>query len=46
VPLVTITGCDALGCWASDGTRLLKDGQNLIGPRGFCSRQGTVLICP
>ena len=45
-PLVTITGCDALGCWASDGTRLQQQGPNLLGPRGFCFRQGPFLTCP
>lgn len=44
--LLTITGCDALGCWASDGTRLQLQGQQLLGPRGFCSQVGTVLNCP
>ena len=45
-PLVTITGCDALGCWASDGTRLQQQGPNLLGPRGFCFRQGAFVTCP
>jgi hypothetical protein len=45
-PLVTITNCDALGCWASDGTRLQQQGPNLLGPRGFCFRQGVFVNCP
>jgi hypothetical protein len=44
--LLTVTGCDALGCWASDGTRLVLQGQQLLGPRGACMRQGDVLTCP
>lgn len=43
---VSITSCDALGCWASDGTRLPRAGPNLIGPRGFCTAPGGVLHCP
>ena len=42
----SITSCDALGCWASDGTRLQRAGPNLIGPRGFCTAPGGVLHCP
>jgi hypothetical protein len=45
-PLLTVTSCDALGCWASDGTRLQLQGQQLLGPRGMCLRQGDVLTCP
>jgi hypothetical protein len=45
-PLTTITACDAVGCWASDGTRLHRVGPNLQGPRGLCSVQGGVLHCP
>lgn len=45
-PPVSITTCDALGCWASDGTRLPRAGPNLIGPRGFCTAPGGVLHCP
>lgn len=45
-PLLTIVGCDASTCWASDGTRLQKSGPNLIGPRGICTLQGAVLRCP
>jgi hypothetical protein len=45
-PPTTVTGCDASSCWASDGSRLQRAGANLIGPRGLCSLQGTVLVCP
>jgi hypothetical protein len=45
-PLLSITSCDALGCWASDGTRLQRLGGALLGPQGFCSAHGTVLNCP
>lgn len=46
-PLVFVSACDADGCWASDGTRWIRSGDHLIGPRGLCSgTQGTPLICP
>jgi hypothetical protein len=45
-PLVTLGACDAAGCWASDGTRLQRQGSLLLGPRGYCSLVGTVLSCP
>lgn len=46
-PPPTISGCDALGCWASDGTRLNNAGPNLlVGPRGTCFANGTSLVCP
>lgn len=45
-PPVTITACDPTGCWASDGSRLPRMGTNLLGPRGLCSVQGTLLNCP
>lgn len=45
-PPASITGCDATGCWASDGTRLQRLGTDLVGPRGVCSVQGTLLQCP
>ncbi len=45
-PLLSVTGCDALGCWASDGTRLQRVGPALLGPRGYCSTAGAVLSCP
>lgn len=45
VPVV-ITSCDPTGCWASDGSRLNRMGQNLLGPSGLCTVQGTLLQCP
>jgi hypothetical protein len=44
--LTTVVGCDASGCWASDGTRLNRNGSTLTGPRGTCSLQGAVVRCP
>jgi hypothetical protein len=44
---LTLGACDATGCWASDGTRLSRAGANqLLGPRGLCSVQGTLIHCP
>lgn len=45
-PPVRVIACDATGCWASDGSRLLRAGPSLLGPRGLCSVQGTALHCP
>jgi hypothetical protein len=45
-PLVSITSCDAAGCWMSDGTRLNRVGPTLWGRRGACTVQGTVVRCP
>lgn len=46
-PPVTVIACDATGCWASDGSHLLRAGPgSLLGPRGLCRVQGTVLHCP
>jgi hypothetical protein len=44
--LTSITQCDAAGCWASDGSRLQRLGPDLVGPKGVCSVQGSVLLCP
>jgi hypothetical protein len=41
-----VTSCDANGCWANDGSRLQRSGNNLLGPRGICTTQGTLLRCP
>lgn len=41
-----ITTCDAIGCWADDGSRLDRVGPDLHGPRGPCTLQGTLLTCP
>lgn len=43
---VVITSCDPNGCWASDGSRLNRLGGSLVGPRGICSVQGSLLNCP
>ncbi|MCA0242673.1 MAG: hypothetical protein LCI02_17625 [Proteobacteria bacterium] len=45
-PPVSITSCDPVGCWASDGSRLQRAGPMLIGPRGMCSSAAGVLSCP
>lgn len=44
-PLTTLT-CDAVGCTASDGSRLNRMGPNLWGPGGPCIALGPVLQCP
>ena len=42
-----VTSCDLTGCWASDGTRLQRAGEGLLlGPKGFCTLQAPVLLCP
>jgi hypothetical protein len=46
-PPTTVTACDAVACWASDGSRLPRTGAGLIGPRGLCSGvPGALLQCP
>lgn len=45
-PPALITACDAAGCWTSEGARLPRVGPNLLGPRGLCTAQGAVLVCP
>lgn len=45
-PPPVLTGCDAVGCWTSEGKRLDRLGPNLLGPRGQCTVQGTVVYCP
>jgi len=45
-PPARVIACDATGCWASDGSHLLRAGPGLLGPRGLCSVQGTALHCP
>ena len=45
-PPKVITACDAMGCWASDGTRVQRIGPILQGPHGVCSVAGSVLQCP
>lgn len=45
-PPLTLTSCDALGCWTSDGTRLQKIGPSLLGPAGPCTATGGFVRCP
>lgn len=45
-PPLTISACDATGCWASDGTRLQRAGPNLLGPTGVCTTSGPFVQCP
>jgi hypothetical protein len=45
-PLVTLGACDTAGCWASDGTRVQRQGPLLLGLRGYCTVLGAVLTCP
>jgi hypothetical protein len=45
-PLLSISSCDPSGCWASDGSRLQRQGQLLLGPKGYCTALGAVLACP
>jgi hypothetical protein len=43
---LALTSCDALGCWASDGSRLDRIGTQLRSPQGLCTAVGAVLNCP
>jgi hypothetical protein len=43
---LTVTACDATGCWTSEGTRLLRAGPNLLGPTGVCTTSGPFVQCP
>ena len=45
-PPLTTLNCDAVGCTASDGSRLNRMGPNLWGPGGACIALGPVLQCP
>lgn len=46
-PPVTVTTCDAVSCWTSDGMRWQRSGAGLVGPGGMCSGvAGGVLRCP
>ena len=45
-PAPVVTGCDATGCWTSDGSRMPRLGPGLIGPRGFCTVNGVEVRCP
>jgi len=44
--VLLVTNCDALGCWASDGSRLTGSGPLLMGIKGTCTVSGSVLNCP
>jgi hypothetical protein len=41
----TVNGCDAGGCWMSDGTRMPQAGKNPIDPRVRCTVQGAFVLC-
>ena len=41
-----VMACDAAGCWTSDGSRLVRQGPFLAGPRGLCTGQGVMVHCP
>ena len=43
---LTVGPCNAATCVTSDGSTLTRVGPHLVGPRGLCTVQGTVLICP
>ncbi|RZJ00965.1 MAG: hypothetical protein EOP39_23815 [Rubrivivax sp.] len=43
---VTITTCNAAVCLGSDGSTMTRVGPTLVGPRGMCTKQGAVVICP
>jgi hypothetical protein len=43
---ITVTHCDASGCWASDGVWRPRVGGTLGGARGPCSPQGAIFHCP
>ena len=46
-PPVTVTTCDVVGCWTSDGMRWQRSGAGLVGPGGMCSGvPGGALRCP
>jgi hypothetical protein len=45
-PAPVITGCDATGCYTSDGARVQRLGPGVIGPRGVCTVNGVTMSCP
>lgn len=38
--------CDASGCWTNDGTHLRHVPPGQAGPRGLCTQQGGMVVCP
>jgi len=38
--------CDAVGCWADDGSHLQQVPPTLVGPRGLCTQRAGQLFCP
>lgn len=44
-PAVPAT-CDANGCWTTDGTHLRHVPPGQAGPRGVCTQQGGLVVCP
>jgi hypothetical protein len=42
----TITTCDPGGCWDTEGRRLNNMAPLIVGPRGACTLQGSVVVCP
>jgi hypothetical protein len=45
-PPISLSACDPTGCWTSAGTRLPRVGTQLLSPRGLCSVQGSLVVCP
>jgi hypothetical protein len=41
-----VTACDPGGCWDNQGHRLNNIGPLLIGPRGPCTVQAGMVVCP
>jgi len=41
-----MTSCDSSGCWDNQGTRYVRSGGTLVGPRGACVQAGSTLRCP
>ena len=45
-PTPTVNGCDAGGCWMSDGSRMPQVGKNpLVDPKVRCNVQGAFVLC-
>lgn len=41
-----VTACDLHGCWTNDGTRMQRIAPGQAGPRGPCTLQAGVVLCP